>query len=91
MEPWLAGAIPQVPDVKVNVCNTILFDFHVLPSCSPLNTNSLSLTTNLTVFLIKSNKFSKKSSSNTHRNYLHLIDPLTDKADYGCRTRKNPL
>ena len=27
MEPWLAGAIPKAPDVKVNVCNTILLIF----------------------------------------------------------------
>jgi hypothetical protein len=43
MEPWLAGAIPQVPDVKVNVCNTILLIFTPNPCSSPLNTNSMSL------------------------------------------------
>jgi hypothetical protein len=47
MEPWLAGAIPKVPDVKVNVCNTILLIFTSYPYSSPLNTNSMSLVTNL--------------------------------------------
>jgi len=36
MEPWLAGAIPQVPDVKVNVCNTILLIFTSYLYSSPL-------------------------------------------------------
>jgi hypothetical protein len=36
MEPWLAGAIPQVPDVKVNVCNTILLISTSNPYLSPL-------------------------------------------------------
>jgi hypothetical protein len=43
MEPWLAGAIPQIPDVKVNVCNTILLIFTSNPCSSPLNTISMSL------------------------------------------------
>jgi hypothetical protein len=47
MEPWLAGAIPKAPDVKVNVCNTILLIFTPNPCSSPLNTNSMSLATNL--------------------------------------------
>jgi hypothetical protein len=55
MEPWLAGAIPQVPDVKVNVCNTILLIFTPNPCSSPLNTNSMSLETNLDKKMIKSN------------------------------------
>jgi hypothetical protein len=47
MEPWLAGAIPKAPDVKVNVCNTILLIFTPYPCSSPLNTNSMSLVTNI--------------------------------------------
>jgi hypothetical protein len=47
MEPWLAGAIPKIPDVKVNVCNTILLIFTPNPCSSPLNTNSMSLITNI--------------------------------------------
>ena len=47
MEPWLAGAIPKAPDVKVNVCNTILLNFTPYPCSSPLNTNSMSLVTNV--------------------------------------------
>ena len=34
MESWLAGAIPQIPDVKVNVCNTILLIFTPNPYSS---------------------------------------------------------
>jgi hypothetical protein len=60
MEPWLAGAIPQVPDVKVNVCNTILLIFTPNPCSSPLNTNSMSLEANLYNKMIKSNKYAKK-------------------------------
>jgi hypothetical protein len=56
MEPWLAGAIPKIPDVKVNVCNTILLIFTPNPCSSPLNTNSMSLKTNLYKKNIKSNK-----------------------------------
>jgi hypothetical protein len=59
MEPWLAGAIPQVPDVKVNVCNTILLIFTPNPCSSPLNTNSMSLVTNLNKKMNKANKSSK--------------------------------
>jgi hypothetical protein len=59
MEPWLAGAIPQVPDVKVNVCNTILLIFTPNPRSSPLNTNSMSMETNLNKKIIKSNLSSK--------------------------------
>jgi hypothetical protein len=62
MEPWLAGAIPKIPDVKVNVCNTILLIFTTNPCSSPLNTNSMSLKTNLYNKNIKSNK--------TVKNYL---------------------
>jgi hypothetical protein len=47
MEPWLAGAIPGAPDVKVNVCNTILLIFTYYPRSSPLNTNSMSLVANV--------------------------------------------
>jgi hypothetical protein len=47
MELWLAGAIPKAPDVKVNVCNTILLIFTSYPCSSPLNTNSMSLVTNI--------------------------------------------
>ena len=57
MEPWLAGAIPKVPDVKVNVCNTILLIFTPNPCSSPLNTNSMSMLTNL----VKKNKKSNLS------------------------------
>jgi hypothetical protein len=60
MEPWLAGAIPQVPDVKVNVCNTILLIITPNPCSSPLNTNSMSLVANLYNKMIKSNKYEKK-------------------------------
>ena len=60
MEPWLAGAIPKVPDVKVNVCNTILLIFTPNPCSSPLNTNSMSLVTNLNKKIIKSNNICKK-------------------------------
>ncbi len=59
MEPWLAGAIPKIPDVKVNVCNTILLIFTPNPCSSPLNTNSMSLKTNLDKKNIKSNKIEK--------------------------------
>jgi hypothetical protein len=60
MEPWLAGAIPKAPDVKVNVCNTILLIFTPNPCSSPLNTNSMSLKTNLNKKIIKSNFICKK-------------------------------
>jgi hypothetical protein len=61
MEPWLAGAIPKIPDVKVNVCNTILLIFTTNPCSSPLNTNSMSLKTNLYKKNIKSNKTVKNN------------------------------
>jgi hypothetical protein len=66
MESRLAGAIPKIPDVKVNVCNTILLIFTPNPCSSPLNTNSMSLETNLHQKINKSNKSVK--------NYLaHLL------------------
>ena len=40
MEPWLTGANPKVPDVKVNVCNTILLIFTPYPCSSPLIKNT---------------------------------------------------
>jgi hypothetical protein len=60
MEPWLAGAIPKIPDVKVNVCNTILLIFTSYPCSSPLNTNSMSLEQIYTIKYQKSNIYIKK-------------------------------
>jgi hypothetical protein len=69
MEPWLAGAIPKAPDVKVNVCNTILLIFTSYPCSSPLNTNSMSLVTNIK----NKNRLIKLIFKKNVKNYCHLL------------------